>query len=127
MVAPGVLVAAAVPAIVQRFVVDPNPLLSEQPYLAHSISATRPGMGLDTIEVDSYTPSGSFGAADFPALSERLAGVPEWDAWVLEARMRQLVTERPFDRPSEPVLDVQEGHPAPHAGQHPAAGSRPGP
>ena len=40
-----------VPSLVQRFVVDPNPLLSEQPYLERSIAATRTGLGLDAIDV----------------------------------------------------------------------------
>ena len=37
--------AVLVPSLVQRFVVDPNPLLSEQPYLERSIAATRSGLG----------------------------------------------------------------------------------
>ncbi|WP_432476128.1 UPF0182 family protein [Nocardioides sp. GXQ0305] len=100
------LVGAVLPAVVQRFVVDPNPLLSEQPYLEDSLAATRTGLGLDAIEVEPYTPTGSFSAADFPSMSRRLENVAEWDAFVLEARMRQLVTDRPFYRPPEPVLDV---------------------
>ena len=47
------LVGALIPALVQRFVVDPNPLLSEQPYLERSIAATRSGLGLDTIDVET--------------------------------------------------------------------------
>ena len=100
------LVGAGVPALVQRFVVDPSPVLREAPYLSSSIAATRHGLGLDSVLVEPYTPTGSFSAADFPALSKRLAKIPVWDRWVLAARMRQLVSEAPYFSPQDPVLDV---------------------
>jgi uncharacterized membrane protein (UPF0182 family) len=102
------LVAGVLPALVQRFVVDPNPLLSEEPYLAYSIAGTRAGLGLDDIEVRPYSPTGSFTAADFPAISKRVANVPVWDTWVLEARMRQLVTDPPYFQPGQATLDVAQ-------------------
>ncbi len=94
------------PALVQRYVVDPNPLLSEQPYLARSIAATRVGLGLDEIGVEAYSPADAFRAADFPEARTRLSRVATWDNWVLGARMRQLVTEPPYFRPEDPTLDV---------------------
>ncbi|CUR57305.1 membrane hypothetical protein [metagenome] len=100
------LVVTLAPPLVQRYVVDPNPLLSEQPYLADSIAATRTGLGLAEIGVAPYDPAGAFTAADYPAARQRLANVPAWDTYVLEARMRQLVTEPPYFSPQEPVLDV---------------------
>jgi uncharacterized protein len=102
-----VLVAAWIPALVQRYVVDPNPLLSEQPFLERSIAATRSGLGLDRIAVEAYSPTG-FGAADFSGdgARDRLANVLIWETWALEARMRELVTETPYYSPEEPMLDV---------------------
>ena len=41
---------AVVPALVQRFVVDPNQLLSEKPFLERSTVATRHALGLDRID-----------------------------------------------------------------------------
>ena len=99
------LVSVVVPALVQRFVVDPSPVLREEPYLASSIAATRYGLGLDSVLVEPYAPTGSFTAADFPALTKRLRDVPVWDRWVLEARMRQLVSQAPYYSPQEPVLE----------------------
>jgi uncharacterized membrane protein (UPF0182 family) len=101
-----VLVGAAVPALVQRFVVDPSPLLREKPFLERSIGSTRLGLGLDTIVAENYTPTGSVNPADFPTVRKRLAEVPIWDRWLLEARMRQLVTETPYFSPEDPVLDI---------------------
>jgi uncharacterized membrane protein (UPF0182 family) len=100
------LVAVVIPALVQRFVVSPNPLLSEQPFLARSIAATRMGLGLDAIDVQPYSPTGSFRAADFAPVSQKLANIAVWDTSLLGARMRQLVTETPYYRPNAPTLDV---------------------
>ena len=100
------LVGAGIPMLVQRFVVDPSPVLRESPYLRASIAATRTGLGLDTIDVQQYTPTGKLTAADFATLNARMAYVPVWDRYVLEARMRQLVTETPYYNPQDPVLDV---------------------
>ena len=101
-----VLVGGLVPALVQRLVVDPNPLLSEEPYLADSIAGTRAGLGLDAIDVQSYSPTGTISAADLPPIRERVGNVPVWDTWVLEARMRQLVSDPPFYRPGDATIDV---------------------
>ncbi|WP_167305914.1 UPF0182 family protein [Nocardioides euryhalodurans] len=113
LVVPGLLLGATallsgavVPAVVRQFVVDPNPLLSEGPFVARSITGTRSGLGLHTIEVEPYRPTGSFAAADFPEILERFATVPLWDSWVLEARMQQLVNDTPYYRPGPATLDV---------------------
>ncbi|MGD9960151.1 UPF0182 family protein [Nocardioides sp.] len=100
------LVVTLAPPLVQRYVVDPNPLLSEQTLLANSMAATRAGLGLDAIDPQPYQPASAFTAADFPAARKRLANVPAWDTYILEARMRQLVTEPPYFSPQEPVIDV---------------------
>jgi uncharacterized membrane protein (UPF0182 family) len=100
------LVGGIAPALVQRYIVDPNPLLSEQAYLERAITATRAGLNLDDIQVQPYTPSGSFTAANFPAAQARLARVSAWDTYILEARMQQLVSEPPYYRPGQPALDI---------------------
>ena len=101
-----ILAGAVVPALVQRLVVEPNPLLSEEPFVGHSIASTRAGLALDTIDETTYRPTGSFAAADFPGIRSRVATVAVWDAWVLEARMRQLVNDTPYYRPGPATLDV---------------------
>jgi uncharacterized membrane protein (UPF0182 family) len=96
--------ATWVPALVQRFAVDPNPLLSEQPFIQRSIAATRGAFGLDGIELHPYAPAGGVRARDIS--SERLADVQVWDSRVLEARMRDLVTETPYFRPRRATPDT---------------------
>jgi hypothetical protein len=107
-----VVVSAWLPALVQRYAVDPNPLLSERPFLTASIAATRSGMGLDETEVEPYPTTGTFGPADIPGIRKRLAHVAIWDPWLLKERMRQLVTETPYYEPEEPTYDVVQvdGH-----------------
>jgi len=115
VVAGAVIGMALVPALVQRFTVDPNPLLSETPFLERSITATRDALGLDRVDVVPYTAHGRVTAADFPAVDRRLARVSTWDTTLLGDRMRQLVTDTPFYRPDQPALDVVpvDGRPQP--------------
>src|SRR4051794_15179636 len=95
--------AALVPALVQRFTVDPNPLLDERPFLERSISGTREALGLDRVGVVPYKTHGGVTATDFPAVTRRLGRVSTWDTEMLGDRMRQLVTDTPFYRPDEPT------------------------
>jgi uncharacterized protein len=99
-------VGALLPALVQRYAVDPNPLPSERPYLERSIAATRHALGLDSIDIEQYTPTGSFSAADFSPTTGPFRNVVLWDPWLLEARMRELVTDTPYYHPGQPVLDA---------------------
>jgi uncharacterized membrane protein (UPF0182 family) len=101
-----ILVSAWLPALVQRYAVDPNPLLSERPYLAASIESTRSGLGLDEVDLEPYSPTGEFEAEDIPGIHERLAHIAIWDSSLVKARMRQLVTETPYFEPEEPTYDV---------------------
>jgi uncharacterized protein len=106
IVAATFLVSVGAPALVQRFVVDPNPLLREQPLVDRSIAGTRHALGLDSAGVQPYEPSHSFDAADFAQLTPRLSHVQTWDSNLLGARMRQLVTDTPYFQPEDQSLDV---------------------
>ena len=102
----GTLVAALAPIVVQRYVVDPNRLVVEKPYLERTIAATRAAWGLDRVEVVDYDPEGDFDAADFAESRQRFARLPTWDGYVIGARMRELASERPYFEPGDPVPDV---------------------
>ena len=96
-------------ALVQRFAVDPNPLSSERPFIERSIAATRSALGLAGVEEHPYAPTGSLSAADVSRARSQLADVQVWDTRVLQARMRDLVTETPFYRPKTPTIDTVRG------------------
>jgi uncharacterized membrane protein (UPF0182 family) len=91
------------PAVVQRFAVEPNPLLSEQRFVERSIAATRHGLALDRIEVHPYAPT-KVDPADIPP--GRFDSVQVWDTRVLEERMRDLVTDTPHFRPGKAAVDI---------------------
>ncbi|MET0510873.1 MAG: UPF0182 family protein [Thermoleophilaceae bacterium] len=99
-------VVSWLPALVQRFGVNPNPLVSEQPFLERSIAATRSGLGLDAIEVHPYSATGGVSAADVARARAGLANVAVWDTRVISARMRDLVSDTPYFDPEDPTVDV---------------------
>ena len=49
-----IVVGTIYPAIIQRFVVQPNEYAREQPYIKRNIDATRTAFGLDKIDVQPY-------------------------------------------------------------------------
>jgi uncharacterized membrane protein (UPF0182 family) len=99
--------AAIAPPIVQRFVVAPSELSRESPFLARSIGATRAGLGLEAIDVKGYASTGALSATAVAHAHSRLAKVEIWDASLLRARARQLVTDTPYFDPERPILDVR--------------------
>jgi uncharacterized protein len=105
-----ILVMSWLPALVQRYAVDPNRVLSEQPFLKRSIVATRAGLGLDRTDVESYSPTGSFSPSEISRLRARLVNVPIWDSSLLVARMRQLVSDTPYYESRKPTYDVVRRH-----------------
>jgi excisionase family DNA binding protein len=110
-----VSISSWIPALVQRFAVNPNPLLSERPYLMRSIAATRSGLGIDSVTVVPYSPTGELTSEEVSEASTRSANVLIWDQTVVHARMLDLVTQTPYYRPDEPTIDAVpvDGQPQP--------------
>lgn len=50
----GVLIYSIFPSLIQYFIVQPNELNKEKPYISHEIQLTRFGYGLDTIQEVEY-------------------------------------------------------------------------
>jgi uncharacterized protein len=84
------------PLIVQRFVVEPNELARERPYIAHGIHFTRHAFDLDTIETQTFTPSGTLTPAVLKANDLTLRNIRIWDAKPLLQANRQLQRIRPY-------------------------------
>lgn len=76
-----VFAGAVYPAVIQRFVVQPNVTTRERPYIGLNIAATQMAMGIDDVEVVSVSDAPITReevAADSPALSDsRLLDVRE--------------------------------------------------
>jgi len=67
------------PAILQKFVVAPNELVKETPYIKHNIAATRKGFGIDRVEERDITGSTSLGRDDITRNSTTIKNIRLWD------------------------------------------------
>jgi uncharacterized membrane protein (UPF0182 family) len=77
------LVAAIVgpvyPALVQRFVVAPNELEAERPYIEHNIRYTRRAFGLDEVQEFDFSAAGRLAAETLDANAATVGNIRLWD------------------------------------------------
>jgi uncharacterized membrane protein (UPF0182 family) len=109
-VAPGVrwLVAAILPAAVlfigtgavgayvEGFIVKPNELVREQPYITHNIEFTRQAYGLNRFAQRAFPAETTVEAADVGNNQETLQNIRLWDWRVLQDTLRQLQEIRTY-------------------------------
>ncbi len=74
-----VIISGAWPAVVQDYVVKPNELGLEIPYLERNIQATRAAYGLDSIEVQPYEAATGLDMEDIRANPLTIENVRVWD------------------------------------------------
>ena len=67
------------PAILQKFVVAPNELVKETPYITYNISSTRKGFGLDKVEERNITGSTALDRNDIKKNSATIKNIRLWD------------------------------------------------
>jgi len=67
------------PAIIQKFVVAPNELVKETPYITHNISSTRKGFGLDRVEERDISGSTTITRDDITKNSATIKNIRLWD------------------------------------------------
>ncbi len=90
LVLSAVIIGGVYPAIVQQFVVKPNELAKEGPYLAREISSTRAAYGISGVQV---TPYPAVSPEPTPELASQAAALPdvrELDPGVVSAAFQQL-------------------------------------
>jgi uncharacterized protein len=78
------------PALVERFDVQPQELTRERPQLAHAIDFTRRALALDRVHVRSLPDDGNLSAAGIRENRRTLDNVPLWDARVLKPALNDL-------------------------------------
>lgn len=93
------------PAIVQRFIVQPNELALERPYIEHSIAFTRQAFDLEAIEAETFNPVGSLTAEQLGANELTIRNIRLWDTRPLLASNRQLQQIRPYYRFPDADID----------------------
>jgi uncharacterized membrane protein (UPF0182 family) len=102
------LVAAIVPAVVcyfgfslvgwyvANFVVKPNELVREQPYIAHNIEMTRKAFGLDKFDQKEFPAETAVGATDPANNQPTLQNIRLWDWRALQDTLRQIQEIRTY-------------------------------
>lgn len=83
----GVLI---VPAYVTSFIVKPNELERETPYIQHNITATRRAFGLEGIEQREFDAENSVAALNLDANRSTLENIRLWDWQALHDTLRQI-------------------------------------
>ena len=85
-----------VPMAVQSFIVEPNELQKEQPYIMRNIALTRQAFNLDVIDSQTFNPTGKLTKADIEANELTIKNIRLWDQEPLLKTNRQLQQIRPY-------------------------------
>ncbi|MBA3923230.1 MAG: UPF0182 family protein, partial [Nostocaceae cyanobacterium] len=84
------------PATIQKFIVQPNELARERPYIQRSIALTRQAFNLNQIEAQTFAPQGELTAADLQKNDLTIRNIRLWDTRPLLKTNRQLQQIRPY-------------------------------
>jgi uncharacterized membrane protein (UPF0182 family) len=79
-----------VPSYIQSFIVKPNELDRESPYITQNIEWTRRGFALDQIELRDFQAENSVQALDLPNNRDSLENIRLWDWRALQDTLRQI-------------------------------------
>ncbi len=99
-----------VPAYVTNFIVKPNELGRESPYIEHNITATRRAFGIDVIEQRNFDADTSIEAFDIQNNRATLDNIRLWDWRALQDTLKQIQAIRTYyDFPDVDVDRYQMG------------------
>jgi hypothetical protein len=110
-VLPGVLLYIGVQvagAAVDTFIVKPNELVKEQPYIRNNINATRTAYALDSIVVRPFAAGTTVADADAANNQPTLQNIRLWDAQALQDTLRQIQEIRTYY--DFPGIDIDRYH-----------------
>jgi uncharacterized membrane protein (UPF0182 family) len=100
-----VLVGGLYPWFQQQFMVQPNELTKETPYIAHSIDLTRQAYNLETVERQDYPVEHQLDQAAIAANASTIDNIRLWDYRPLLATYQQLQEIRLYYRFSDVDVD----------------------
>ncbi|MGF1493524.1 MAG: UPF0182 family protein [Microcoleaceae cyanobacterium] len=95
----------AIPAAVQRFVVQPNELAQETPYIEQNIAFTQKAFSLDNIELQTFDPANELTYEDIQNNELTIRNIRLWDIRPLLQTNRQLQQIRPYYAFSDADVD----------------------
>lgn len=93
------------PALIQQFVVKPNQLTLERPYISHNIAATLRAYQLDGIQRSMHAVRGNLTAQDLRNNRETIDNIRLWDHRPLETTFQQMQALRSYYRFSDVDVD----------------------
>ncbi|HEY6190591.1 MAG TPA: UPF0182 family protein [Pyrinomonadaceae bacterium] len=91
-----VVAGMLVPGYVQSFIVKPNELGRESPYIAHNIEATRRAFGLDRIEQRDFEAETAVASFNLEGNRSTLDNIRLWDWTALRDTLRQIQEIRTY-------------------------------
>ena len=91
-----VVAAWLVPAYIVSFIVKPNELDRETPYIEHNIAWTRRAFGLDRMETRNYDAATGVAAFDRDANRSTFENIRLWDVYALQDTLRQIQEIRTY-------------------------------
>ena len=91
-----VVAGLLIPAYVQSFIVKPNELGRESPYIEHNITWTRKGFGLDRIEMRDFEAEPSVAGLDVGNNRATLDNIRLWDWTALLDTLKQIQLIRAY-------------------------------
>lgn len=95
-VATYVVAVVLIPSYIQSFIVKPNEIDRETPYITYNLEWTRKGFGLDQIELRDFEAENSVAALDLPNNRESLDNIRLWDWRALQDTLRQIQAIRTY-------------------------------
>lgn len=105
-----VIATVLIPAYVTNFVVKPNELGRETPYIEHNITWTRRAFGIDRIEQRNFDAESSVEAFDLQNNRATIENIRLWDWHALQDTLRQIQAIRTYyDFPDVDVDRYQIG------------------
>src|SRR5215467_4954996 len=96
LVLSAILIGVVYPAIIQQFVVKPNELAKEYPYIRREITQTRLAYGVSNTKYRGYSGTSSESSADLLTLSSSLPGFRLMDPAVVSRAFQQLQQVKGF-------------------------------
>jgi uncharacterized protein len=84
------IIGGIIPAVFQRFRVEPQELLRERPYIQRNIDATRKSFGLSDVALRSFPGTGTIAPKDIQDSRQTIENIRLWDPDVLRPAVRNL-------------------------------------
>ncbi len=99
------LLSSLLPAFLQRYVVEPNELTLEEPYIINNIEFTRQAFKLDEIQTEVFGEVADLSVDNLLENEESLRNIRLWDYRPLQQTYQQLQALRPYYEFGEVDID----------------------